>query len=134
MSFFSLNEDFSNSESVHYVESDGHEDKAIYEAKYDWQISGDDDAIFRATVSNMKPEQVFNHPRHSGSRSRSESLRSQESPTRRYSECVQLCVYYSYIIDPPGQGQQPLFLHQGCQRWGRLQILLKRVKTRKPSD
>ena len=36
-------------------------------------------AEFRATVSNMKPDQVFNYK----SRSRNHSLRSQESPSRR---------------------------------------------------
>lgn len=45
--------------------------------------SAEDDAVFRETVSNMKPEEVFNHPRNSASRSRSQSLRSHESPTRR---------------------------------------------------
>jgi len=105
--FTSLNEDFSNSESVHYVESDGHEDKAIYEAKYDLQISGDDDAIFRATVSNMKPEQVFNHPRHSGSRSRSESLRSQESPTRRSSRSGTATFIPSSRLSEMGEATNP---------------------------
>ena len=42
-------------------------------------LTEDGKAEFRATVSNMKPDQVFNYK----SRSRNHSLRSQESPSRR---------------------------------------------------
>jgi hypothetical protein len=79
--FSSLNEKLFN-ENKSFEEGSTHDSG---DAEPNWQVSTHEDAIFRATVSNMKPEEVFNHPRYSGSRSRSESLRSQESPTRRSS-------------------------------------------------
>ena len=72
-----------NNRSVSPAESLNQEENNLFDENKTWPVSTDDDAVFRATVSNMKPEEVFNHPRCSGSRSRSESLRSHESPTRR---------------------------------------------------
>ena len=81
--FFSRPEEFVNNRSVNTAESLHQEENNHFEENKTRPVSTDDDAVFRATVSNMKPEEVFNHPRCSGSKSRSESSRSHESPTRR---------------------------------------------------
>lgn len=69
-------------------------------------MSENEDAVFRATVSNIKPGEVFNRPRYQDSRPRSESLRSHESPTRRYLKLIfkDFIKHLKYFIsDPPGQ-------------------------------
>ena len=57
--FFSTTEEFVNNRSVNTAESLNLEENSHFEENKTRPVSTDDDAVFRATVSNMKPEEVF---------------------------------------------------------------------------
>ena len=57
--FFSTTEEFVNNKSVNTAESLNQEENNLFDENKTWPVSADEDAVFRATVSNMKPEEVF---------------------------------------------------------------------------